>query len=87
MPKSSKKKKKFINKKDATTYRLIPGYVDDDESPEKIPEEEIEARKEEQRKHGIFFDDSYNYMKHLRSLTEQAALVNNEQFQLLVQDQ
>ncbi|BFY99451.1 hypothetical protein BsWGS_02492 [Bradybaena similaris] len=77
MPKPVKKKKKFINKKEATTYRLIPGYVDDEEAPTKVQEsqEEIDARKEEQRQFGIFYDDTYNYMKHLRSLDEQAALV------------
>lgn len=38
-----KKKKKFINKKEATTYRLIPGYVDDEEAPTKVHESQEEV--------------------------------------------
>ncbi|CAG5122851.1 unnamed protein product, partial [Candidula unifasciata] len=75
-PKPVKKKKKFINKKQATTFRLIPGYHEDEDAPPKVQDpEELDARKEEQRKYGIFYDDAYNYMKHLRSLDEQATLV------------
>ncbi|XP_059156394.1 protein LTV1 homolog [Physella acuta] len=84
MPKPVKKKKKFIHKKEATTYRLIPGYVEDDEetSPATCSTEELESRKEEQRKHGIYFDDAYNYLKHLRSVNEQATLVSTESYQI-----
>lgn len=36
----------------------------------------MESRKAEQTKYGIFFDDGYDYMKHLRSLNEEASMVN-----------
>ncbi|CAL1543542.1 unnamed protein product [Lymnaea stagnalis] len=90
MPKPVKKKKKFIRKKESTTYRLIPGYVkddDDDETSAAVAKEEIEARKEEQRKYGIFYDDTYNYLKHLRSMNEQATLVNTESYQMRTEDE
>ncbi|XP_055884466.1 protein LTV1 homolog [Biomphalaria glabrata] len=87
MPKAFRKKKKFINKKEATTYRLIPGYIEEDDSSEVLSKEELEVRKEEERKYGIFFDDTYNYMKHLRSLNEQSTLVSSEQFTLVRDDE
>ncbi|CAH0389269.1 unnamed protein product [Bemisia tabaci] len=73
----SKKKKKFG--KDSVTFALVhrsqrdPLYVDETapqhvlkplEDPKKkhlTPEE----RKEEQRKYGVYFDDDYDYLKHL----------------------
>lgn len=31
---------------------------------------EIQTRKEEQKKYGIYFDDDYNYLQHLRDSKE-----------------
>ena len=33
-------------------------------------EEEIEKRKEEERKFGIYFEDDYNYLQHLKEIKE-----------------
>lgn len=75
MPKPVKKKKKFISKKNATTYHLIPGFTYDEDDNAETPEQ-VEERKEEQRQYGIFYDDGYNYMKHLRATSDEATMVN-----------
>ncbi|GFR99147.1 protein LTV1 homolog [Elysia marginata] len=86
MPKPVKKKKRFISKKESTTYTVVPGYVEDDDEHDRTLDranetpEEIAARKEEERKYGVFFNDEYNYMKHLRSLDEQGTLVSTEKY-------
>ncbi|XP_005107858.1 protein LTV1 homolog [Aplysia californica] len=87
MPKPVRKKKHFIRKKESTTYRLIPGYVDDEDEGTKPCGEELEKRKEEQREFGIFYDDEYNYMKHLRSVNEQATLVSTESYHIDPEDE
>ncbi len=33
-------------------------------------QEKVCARKEQQKKHGVFFDDEYDYMQHLQDLDE-----------------
>lgn len=37
---------------------------------------EAEQRWEEQRKYGVFFDDDYNYLQHLREASRPAELVS-----------
>lgn len=37
---------------------------------------EGEKRKEEQRKFGVFFDDDYDYLQHLREASQPAELVS-----------
>lgn len=37
---------------------------------------EVEKRREEQRKYGVFFDDDYNYLQHLREASQPAELVS-----------
>lgn len=88
-------KKKFIDKKNAVTFRLVnrsqqdPLYVDETAPqhvlmPVRIPEKysklaggqseqapsgskvDPSKRKTEQAKFGIFFDDDYDYLQHLR---------------------
>lgn len=78
MPKPVRKKKHFIRKKESTTYQLISGFVpDQDEEPAASANtEEVEARKEEQRHYGIFYEDGYNYMKHIRAMDEVATMVS-----------
>ena len=39
---------------------------------------QVATRKEEERKYGVFYNDDYNYLKHLRSLDEQGAMVNTQ---------
>ncbi|GFN73660.1 ltv1-like protein [Plakobranchus ocellatus] len=84
MPKPVRRKKKFISKRESTTYQLVSGFVEDDDN--ETPEE-IAARKEEERKYGVFYDDDYNYMKHLRSLNEQATMVNTEKYHVNAEDE
>lgn len=85
------KRKKFIDKKNAVTFRLVhrsqkdPLQADEtapkhvllekrtgrplvtDDGPRHVPEN-LEKRKEEQRKFGIYFDDDYNYLQHLKDV-------------------
>lgn len=37
---------------------------------------EVEKRREEQRKFGVFFDDDYDYLQHLREAPRPAELVS-----------
>lgn len=37
---------------------------------------EAEKRREEQRKYGVFFDDDYNYLQHLKEASQPAELVS-----------
>ncbi|RUS89571.1 hypothetical protein EGW08_002689 [Elysia chlorotica] len=80
MPKPTKKKKKFITKKESTTYSVVPGYVEDEDDYGRPNEsqEEMAARKEEERKYGVFYNDEYNYLKHLKSLDEQGMMVSSD---------
>ncbi|XP_049789634.1 protein LTV1 homolog isoform X1 [Schistocerca nitens] len=80
MPKA---KKKFIDRKNAVTFHLVhrsqqDPLIADETAPqhvlvpaaEKRPrQEETEKRKEEQRKYGIFFDDDYDYLQHLKEVS------------------
>lgn len=73
-----RKKKKFIDKKNAITFHLVhrsqqdPLVASEDASKHVlVPEGEKEkARREEQRKFGVFFDDEYDYMQHLKDTNE-----------------
>ncbi|WAR23534.1 LTV1-like protein [Mya arenaria] len=77
------RKKKFINKKDAVTFHLVhrsqqdPMLVSTEasqhvlvEGKEKHKENDVEERHEELRKFGVFFDDNYDYMQHLKDTNE-----------------
>ncbi|ESO03443.1 hypothetical protein HELRODRAFT_173738 [Helobdella robusta] len=62
-------KKKFIDKKHAITFSLVNRSQRDpeaanDEAPQR------NSQKEEQLKYGIYFDDDYNYLKHLKDVDE-----------------
>lgn len=87
MPKPVKKKKRFISKKESTTFSVVSSYVEDDGIPILETPDEIAARKEEERKYGVFYNDSYNYMKHLRSLNEKGTLVNTDRYHILDQEE
>lgn len=74
------RKKKFIDKKNAITFHLVhrsqqdPLISSDDASKHVlVPQRDkdpSDRRKEEQRKFGVFFDDDYDYMQHLKDTNE-----------------
>ncbi|RZF37679.1 hypothetical protein LSTR_LSTR003090 [Laodelphax striatellus] len=76
MPKP-KQKKRFIDKKNAVTFHLVhrsqqDPLVTDEKAPQHVlvQQETKESKKvdpkEEQKKYGIYFDDDYDYLQHLR---------------------
>lgn len=76
-----RKKKQFIDKKNAITFHLVhrsqkdPLQASEEASKHVlVPEGEKDAGvgnpQEEQRKFGVFFDDEYDYMQHLKDLNE-----------------
>ncbi|KAJ1368144.1 hypothetical protein KIN20_029213 [Parelaphostrongylus tenuis] len=73
------KKKAFVDKKNATHYRLVPKSTAENapsDGKRFIPTEE---HLEEQHKYGIYFDDDYDYMQHLRDIKESATLQTLEE--------
>ncbi|XP_038873654.1 protein LTV1 homolog isoform X2 [Salvelinus namaycush] len=71
----NKRKKAFIDKKKAVTFHLVhrsqrDPLAADEKAPQHVllpaPKVEVEKRQEEQREFGVFFDDDYNYLQHLR---------------------
>ncbi len=83
------KRKKFIDKRSAVTFHLVhrsqhdPLVVDESapsrvlaEVPHKLGRkdaESVQKRKEEERKYGIYFDDDYDYLQHLKSADDFSA--------------
>ncbi|KAK3612684.1 hypothetical protein CHS0354_042210 [Potamilus streckersoni] len=74
-----KKKKKFIDKKNAVTFHLVhrsqrdPLQASDEASQHvllPVSQSDLERRKDEQRKYGIFYDDDYDYTQHLKDVNE-----------------
>ncbi|XP_069786785.1 protein LTV1 homolog isoform X2 [Narcine bancroftii] len=79
-----RKKKSFIQKKSSVTFHLVhrsqkDPLVADETAPQRVllPSEraDLQKQKEEQRKYGIFFDDAYNYLQHLKEASPVAELV------------
>ncbi|KAM6324128.1 protein LTV1 homolog [Aegotheles albertisi] len=79
-----KKKKPFIEKKKAVTFHLVhrsqrDPLAADDTAPQRVllPTQKghEEQRREEQRKYGVFFDDDYDYLQHLREASGPSELV------------
>ncbi|KAG8234396.1 hypothetical protein J437_LFUL014614 [Ladona fulva] len=85
LPDKMPKKKKFIDKKNSVTFHLVhrsqkDPLAADERAPQHVlvplgkkvdqKEKEPEKRIEEQRKYGIFFDDDYNYLQHLRGVNQ-----------------
>lgn len=77
-----KKVKKFIDKKNAVSFHLVhrsqqDPLAADERAPQKVllPVNPQKAEKkkqiEEQQKYGIYFDDDYNYLQHLRETNNQ----------------
>ncbi|XP_075993030.1 protein LTV1 homolog [Genypterus blacodes] len=70
-----RKKKSFIEKKKAVTFHLVhrsqrDPLAADEKAPQHVllPATKVEAekRREQQRDFGVFFDDDYNYLQHLK---------------------
>ncbi|XP_070847400.1 protein LTV1 homolog [Chaetodon trifascialis] len=70
-----RKKKSFIEKKKAVTFHLVhrsqrDPLAADEKAPQHVllpaTKVELEKRREEQRKFGVFFDDDYDYLQHLK---------------------
>ncbi|KAM7419854.1 hypothetical protein PAMA_016793 [Pampus argenteus] len=79
-----RKKKSFIEKKKAVTFHLVHRSQRDPlAADEKAPQHvllpaarvEVEKRREEQRNYGVFFDDDYDYLQHLKEASDHTELV------------
>ncbi|KAF2883384.1 hypothetical protein ILUMI_22797 [Ignelater luminosus] len=85
-----KKSRKFIDRKNAVTFHLVhrsqqDPLAADESAPQRVllpvqessnkPPKEKEKRIDEQHKYGIFFDDDYNYLQHLRDVDNTAEWV------------
>jgi len=72
-----KNKKQFIDKKSAVTFSLVHRSQHDplqaDEEASKgvlVSHMKKDERKEKEQKFGVYFDDDYNYLQHLRDVRE-----------------
>ncbi|KAK3511033.1 hypothetical protein QTP70_029220 [Hemibagrus guttatus] len=81
-----RKKKSFISKKNAVSFHLVHRSQKDPlAADEKAPQHvllpatkvEVEKRREEQRNYGVFFDDDYDYLQHLKEASQPAELVSS----------
>ncbi|XP_062244318.1 protein LTV1 homolog [Platichthys flesus] len=79
-----RKKKSFIEKKKAVTFHLVhrsqrDPLAADETAPQHVllPAATVEAekRREEQRDFGVFYDDNYNYLQHLKEAVGPTELV------------
>jgi len=72
MPKPKHKKAAFIDKKNAVSFHLVhrsqqDPLAADEEAPQRVLQQvETKKVKEEERKFGVFYDDDYNYLQHLK---------------------
>ncbi|CAL8288759.1 unnamed protein product [Arctogadus glacialis] len=82
-----KKKKSFIEKKAAVTFHLVhrsqrDPLAADEKAPQHVllPVNKVEAdkKKEVQRDFGVFFDDDYDYLQHLKEAVPTLEWVANE---------
>ncbi|XP_046899987.1 protein LTV1 homolog [Hypomesus transpacificus] len=81
-----RKKKSFIQKKNAVTFHLVhrsqrDPLAADEKAPQHVllPAHKVEVEKqhEEQRNFGVFFDDDYNYLQHLKETSRPTELVSS----------
>ncbi|XP_026215201.1 protein LTV1 homolog isoform X1 [Anabas testudineus] len=79
-----RKKKSFIEKKKAVTFHLVhrsqrDPLAADEKAPQHVllpaTKAETEKRREEQRKFGVFYDDDYDYLQHLKEASGPSELV------------
>ncbi|XP_049577268.1 protein LTV1 homolog isoform X1 [Syngnathus scovelli] len=82
-----RKKKSFIEKKKAVTFHLVhrsqrDPLAADEKAPQHVllpaAKADVEKRRAEQRDFGIFFDDDYNYLQHLKESSGQTELLAAE---------
>ncbi|KAM5263999.1 protein LTV1 homolog [Ctenodactylus gundi] len=82
--KPHRKKKPFIEKKKAVSFHLVhrsqrDPLAADETAPQRVllPAQKIndEERRAEQRKYGVFFDDDYDYLQHLKEPSGPSELV------------
>lgn len=79
-----RKKKSFIEKKKAVTFHLVhrsqrDPLAADEKAPQHVllpaTKVDVEKRQEEQRKFGVFYDDDYDYLQHLKEASGPSELV------------
>uniref|UniRef100_A0A8C2VLT0 Protein LTV1 homolog n=1 Tax=Chinchilla lanigera TaxID=34839 RepID=A0A8C2VLT0_CHILA len=79
-----RKKKPFIEKKKAVSFHLVhrsqrDPLAADETAPQRVllPTQKIndEERRAEQRKYGVFFDDDYDYLQHLKEASGPSELI------------
>ena len=75
-------RKKAFDKKTSVTFQLVhrsqrDPLVADETAPQMVfvDKNDDNKRKEEQQKYGIYFDDDYNYLQHLRDVEQTAEWV------------
>lgn len=76
-----KNKRKFIDRKNAVTFYVVhrsqqDPLIADEKAPQHVllpgsqqPKHKSKKSKEEEIKYGIYFDDDYDYLQHLREVT------------------
>ncbi|KAL1770406.1 LTV1-like [Sigmodon hispidus] len=84
-----RKKKPFIEKKKAVSFHLVhrsqrDPLAADETAPQRVllPTQKVndEERRAEQRKYGVFFDDDYDYLQHLKEPSGPAELIPSTTF-------
>ncbi|XP_055483706.1 protein LTV1 homolog [Psammomys obesus] len=84
-----RKKKPFIDKKNALSFHLVhrsqrDPLAADETAPQRVllPAQKVnnEERRAEQRKYGVFFDDDYDYLQHLKEPSGPAELIPSTAF-------
>ncbi|XP_021565412.1 protein LTV1 homolog [Carlito syrichta] len=84
-----RKKKPFIEKKKAVSFHLVhrsqrDPLAADETAPQRVllPTQKVndEERRAEQRKFGVFFDDDYDYLQHLREPSGPSELIPSSTF-------
>ncbi|XP_002714903.1 protein LTV1 homolog [Oryctolagus cuniculus] len=79
-----RKKKPFIEKKKAVSFHLVhrsqrDPLAADETAPQRVllPAQKVndEERRAEQRKYGVFFDDDYDYLQHLKEASGLSELI------------
>uniref|UniRef100_UPI0037E8A534 protein LTV1 homolog n=1 Tax=Semicossyphus pulcher TaxID=241346 RepID=UPI0037E8A534 len=91
-----RKKKSFIEKKKAVTFHLVhrsqrDPLAADEKAPQHVllpaTKVDTEKRREEQREFGVFFDDDYNYLQHLKEASGLSEWVASGPAQIHVRDE
>ncbi|XP_017517398.3 protein LTV1 homolog isoform X1 [Manis javanica] len=84
-----RKKKPFIEKKKAVSFHLVhrsqrDPLAADETAPQRVllPSQKVndDERRAEQRKYGVFFDDDYDYLQHLKEPSGPSELIPTSAF-------